>query len=366
MAEFLNQAEVDSMLRAITGEDGFQVFEEEQNSNLIKPYNLAKQERIVRGRMPTLEIINERFGRLLRIGLFDFMRRMPEITVGPVRVIKYNEFIRNLAVPTNLNLISLRPLRGNGLIILEPTLIFSMVDSLFGGDGRLQTEVEGREFSPTEQRIIARMLEVIFTEYSKSWAPVYPLKPEYIRSEMHTQFANIANPAEIVVSSTFEVELGGSTGCIHICIPYSSLEPIRDAMNSGVQNGLGEPDRRWAKMLKSQMQNAEVELMAELSSTRLNIADILSLQKGDFIPLQLNPHIQAKVDGVTVFDCSYGISAGQYALKVERLVKHGAEEDEPPPKVEKAFKSLSEVYSVVSQHGANGADQLHSLAKTQS
>lgn len=365
MAEFLTQAEVDSMLRAITGEDGFGPMDDEP-ADAIKPYNLAKQERIVRGRMPTLEIINERFARLLRIGLFDFMRRMPEISVGAVRVIKYNEFIRNLAVPTNLNLISLRPLRGNGLIILEPSLIFSMVDSLFGGDGRLQTEVEGREFSPTEQRIIARMLEVIFSEYSKAWAPVYPLKPEYIRSEMHTQFANIANPAEIVVSSTFEVELGDSSGFIHICIPYSSLEPIRDAMNSGVQNGLGEPDRRWTKMLKSQMENAEVELMAELATARLNFAEILSLRKGDFIPLQLNPHIQAKVDGVTVFDCSYGISGGQYALKVERLIKQGNSDADNPPPREKAFKSLSEVYSIVSQHGANGADQLQSLVKSQS
>ena len=362
--DFLSQDEVDVLLRGVNGEE--EAKESADTGEGVRPYNLATQERIVRGRMPTLEIINERFARLIRIGLFNFMRRSPEISVGSVKVQKYNEFIRNLVVPTNLNIMSMKPLRGNGLFIFDPSLVFAVIDNLFGGDGRFHTRVEGRDFTPTEQRIIARMLDVIQKEFITAWAPVFPLQPEYVRSEMHTQFANIANPAEIVVSSTFEVELGDSSGFIHICIPYSSLEPIRDAMNSGVQNGLGEPDRRWTKMLKNQMENAEVELMAELATARLNFAEILSLRKGDFIPLQLNPHIQAKVDGVTVFDCSYGISGGQYALKVERLIKQGNSDADNPPPREKAFKSLSEVYSIVSQHGANGADQLQSLVKSQS
>ncbi|HEX4879758.1 MAG TPA: flagellar motor switch protein FliM [Limnobacter sp.] len=362
MPHALSQEEVDALLAGVTGEDasaGDNVVE----TGGVRTYDLSSQERIVRGRMPTLEIINERFARLLRIGLFDFMRRMPEVTVGSVKVIKYNEFIRNLAVPTNLNLISIKPLRGNGLVILDPTMIFAMVDTMFGGDGRLQTEIEGREFSATEQRIIARVLEVVFSEYAKAWAPVYPLVPEYVRSEMHTQFANIANPAEIVVSSKFQIELGSASGSIHICLPYSSLEPIRDAMSSAVQSNQGETDRRWSKLLKSQMQMAEVELQVTLAHANLTVADVLTLQKGDFIPLHMTPTVQAKVDNVPVFDCTYGISGGQYAVKVEKLIKPGQDSLAERPKPVRAFKSLSEVYAMVSEHGAGTLDELKNMVK---
>jgi flagellar motor switch protein FliM len=160
----------------------------------VRPYNLATQERIVRGRMPTLEIINERFARLLRMGLFNFMRRSAEISVGPVRVVKYSEFIRNLVVPTNLNLVQAKPLRGNALFIFDPNLVFLVVDTLFGGSGALQARIEGRDFTPTEQRIIQRMLAIVFEDLEKSWKPVHELKFEYVRSEVNTQFANIAHP----------------------------------------------------------------------------------------------------------------------------------------------------------------------------
>src|SRR5437016_4587331 len=195
--EFLTQDEVDALLKGVGGEkDEPQITEE---TGGVRPYNLATQERIVRGRMPTLESINDRFARLLRIGLFNFMRRSPEVSVGPVRVIKYSEFIRNLVVPTNLNVVQMKPLRGNALFVFEPTLVFLVVDNLFGGDGRFHSRVEGRDFTPTEQRIIQRMLQVVFDDYQKSWKGIYPLTFEYVRSEMHTQFANIATPTEIVV-----------------------------------------------------------------------------------------------------------------------------------------------------------------------
>src|SRR5512141_1219757 len=165
--EFLSQEEVDALLRGVTGES--EEKKEEAEAGGIRPYNLATQERIVRGRMPTLEIINERFARLLRIGLFNFMRRTAEISVGPVRVLKYSEFVRNLVVPANLNLVQVKPLRGSALLVFERTLVFQIVDSLFGGDGRFHTRVEGRDFAPTEMRIIQRMLQVVFDEYQKAW-----------------------------------------------------------------------------------------------------------------------------------------------------------------------------------------------------
>ena len=165
--EFLTQDEVDALLKGVSGDAEAPAQEDAPGG--VRPYNLATQERIVRGRMPALEIINERFARSLRVGLFNFMRRSPEISVGPVRVIKYSEFVRNLVVPTNLNIVQVKPLRGSGLFVFEPSLVFLVVDNLFGGDGRFHMRVEGRDFTPTEQRIIRRMLEVVTADYEAAW-----------------------------------------------------------------------------------------------------------------------------------------------------------------------------------------------------
>lgn len=316
--DFLSQDEVDALLRGVNGEE--EATEQGEDATGVRTYNLATQERIVRGRMPTLEIINERFARLIRIGLFNFMRRSPEISVGPVKVVKYNEFIRNLVVPTNLNVMNMRPLRGNALFIFDPSLVFAVIDNLFGGDGRFHTRVEGRDFTQTEQRIIKRMLDVVRNDFVTAWAPVFPLEPEYVRSEMHTQFANIATPSEIVVTTTFNIELGASGGSFHVCVPYATLEPIRDLLYSSMQGDQVEPDRRWVNMLKKQVQLAEVDLVADLASADLTVGDIMELRVGDVIPIDIESHIKARVDNVPVFNCTYGVSNGQYSLKVEETI----------------------------------------------
>src|SRR5450830_655570 len=315
---FLSQEEVDALLKGVTGDQDDSQSQEDTSG--VRTYNLATQERIVRGRMPTLEIINERFARLLRIGLFNFLRRSAEVSVGTVRVSKYSEFIRNLVVPTNLNLVHMKPLRGTSLIVLDPGLVFLLVDNLFGGDGRFHTRVEGRDFTQTEQRIIHRILDIIFETYAKSWEPVYPIEFEYIRSEMNTQFANIATPNEVVVSSTFTVELGSVSGQIHFCMPYSMIEPIRDALTSSLQGEALEVDKRWIRLMTQQIQVAEVELVATLRTGRASFDEILNMKVGDIIPLNVPEQIQATVDGVPVMDCTYGVLNGQYALKVEKLL----------------------------------------------
>jgi len=315
---FLSQEEVDALLKGVNGDqDDVQTQEDTAG---VRTYNLATQERIVRGRMPTLEIINERFARLLRVGLFNFLRRSAEVSVGSVRVSKYSEFIRNLVVPTNLNLVHMKPLRGTALMVFDPGLVFLLVDNLFGGDGRFHTRVEGRDFTQTEQRIILRILDIVFEAYTKSWEPVYPVEFEYIRSEMNTQFANIATPNEVVVASTFTVELGSVSGQIHFCMPYSMIEPIRDSLTSSLQGEALEVDKRWIRLMTQQIQIAEVELVASLGTARVNFDEILNMRVGDIIPLQIPEFISATVDGVPVMDCSYGVKNGQYALKVEKLL----------------------------------------------
>ena len=315
---FLSQEEVDALLKGVNGDQDDVSVPEDTTG--VRTYNLATQERIVRGRMPTLEIINERFARLLRVGLFNFLRRSAEVSVGSVRVSKYSEFIRNLVVPTNLNLVHMKPLRGTALMVFDPGLVFLLVDNLFGGDGRFHTRVEGRDFTQTEQRIILRILDIVFEAYTKSWEPVFPVEFEYIRSEMNTQFANIATPNEVVVSSTFTVELGSVSGQIHFCMPYSMIEPIRDALTSSLQGEALEIDKRWIRLMTQQIQVAEVELVAVLGTGRATFDGILNMKVGDIIPLNVTEQIQATVDGVPVMDCTYGILNGQYALKVEKLI----------------------------------------------
>ena len=325
-SDFLSQEEVDALLRGVSGESDEPVAEEVDDGG-VRPYNMATQERIVRGRMPTMELINERFARYLRIGLFNYMHRNAEVSVGPIRVQKYAEFVRNLVVPTNLNLVVAKPLRGTGLVVFDPNLVFLVVDNMFGGDGRFHTRIEGRDFTPTEQRIIQGMLNVVFTEYSKAWAPVFKIDLEYVRSEMNSQFANIATPSEIVVATSFSLELGGAQAEMHFCFPYSMLEPIREMLYSTMQSDHLTQDRRWVNLLSRQLQTAEVELTCNLGIAKVTLRDIVNMRVGDVIPLTIPEPLQAEVDGVPIIACRYGTQGGQYAVKIERFL--GADEPEP-------------------------------------
>jgi flagellar motor switch protein FliM len=317
--QILSQDEVDALLQGITGESQ-KLEQEDTPTGGIRDYDLASQERIVRGRMPTMEIINERFARNIRIGLFNLIRKSPEVAIGGIKVQKYSAFLREIVVPTNFNIVSVRPLRGSGLIVCDPTLVFAVIDALFGGAGKFHTRIEGRDFSPTEQRVILRLVETIIAEYKKAWTGIYPVEMEYQRSEMQPQFANIATPSEIVVATSFTLEIGETSGTVHFCIPYSTLEPIRDVLYSTMQGDSSEPDRRWVKLLKQQIQSADVKLVAELAHAHATIEQLLAFKPGDFIELDLNPMIQAKIDGVPVFDCHYGTSNGRYAIKIDRLL----------------------------------------------
>jgi flagellar motor switch protein FliM len=317
--QILSQDEVDALLQGITGESQ-KLEEEEAPTGGIRDYNLANQERIVRGRMPTMEVINERFARNIRIGLFNLIRKSPEVSIGGIKVQKFSAFLREIVVPTNFNIVSVKPLRGSGLIVCDPSLVFAVIDALFGGTGKFHTRIEGRDFSPTELRVILRLVECIVAEYRKAWMGIYPLDLEYQRSEMQPQFANIATPSEIVVATNFTLEIGETTGSVHFCIPYSTLEPIRDVLYSTIQGDAAEPDRRWVNLLKEQIQSAEVDLVAELGTTPATVEQLLAFKPGDFLELDLDPVIQAKIQGVPVFDCHYGTSSGRYAIKIEQLL----------------------------------------------
>ena len=316
--QILSQDEVDALLQGITGESQ-KLEPEEIKHEAIRNYDIGGQERIVRGRMPTMEIVDERFARNIRLGMFNFIRKSPEVSIGGTKVIKYSAFLREIVVPTNFNIVQIKPLRGSGLIVCDPSLVFAVIDALYGGNGKYHTRIEGRDFSPTEMRVIHRLVDCIITEYRKAWAGIYPLELEYQRSEMQPQFCTVASPNEVVVASSFTLEVGETSGTVHICLPYSTLEPIRDVLYSAMQ-GEGEPDRRWIKLLRSQLQSADLPIVAELATARATVEQLLSYKPGDFIELDLQQMIQAKVDGVPVFDCSYGTSNGRNAIKIDRLL----------------------------------------------
>jgi flagellar motor switch protein FliM len=317
---FLSQEEVDALLEGVTGESQ-KLVEEVHERGEVRSYNISSQERIVRGRMPTMEIVNERFARNLRVGLFNFIRRSPEISVGPVTVQRYSAFLRELAVPTNFNIVAIRPLRGSGLIVCEPTLVFGVIDTLYGGIGKFQARIEGRDFSATEQRVINRLVDVITDEYKKAWKGIYPLELEYQRSEMQPQFANIATPSEIVISTSFQLEIGEITGAIHFCMPYATLEPIRDVLYSSTQGDSIEVDRRWVNVLTQEIQAAQITLVAELARADATVEQLLAMKVGDFIELDRQPKIQVTVDGVPVFECQYGTHNAKYAIRIDKSLR---------------------------------------------
>jgi flagellar motor switch protein FliM len=311
MAEdILSQEEVDALLRGVSDEVDASAWLETDAG--VRPYDIGRQERIVRGHMPGLELVNERFTGLLRAGLFDFMRKDVEISAGPVRALKYGEFVRTLVVPTNLNLVQIKPLKGHALIVFEPALVSQVVEYLFGGQGRFHTRADGWSFTPTEMRVIQRMLHVVFEQYQRAWQPVFDLTLEYIRSETHTQLAAIATPAEAVVATDFSIDLGGARGDFHVCIPYAMLEPIGNLM-------------RWTSLLSAQVYSADVELKVNLAQVEVTVRQLLGLRPGDVIAVDLPEVLVAEVDGVPVLEGGYGVANGQYALQVERLV--GGERD---------------------------------------
>ena len=319
--DFLSQDEVDALLKGVN-EEAIEVINSNPSASKDpRPYNLASQERIVRGRMPTLESINDRFVRLLRVGLFNFIRKSSEVTVGPLQVIKYGEFIRNLVMPSNLNIVQIKPLRGQALIVVDPSLVLQIVDNLFGGVGRTVNLSEGREFTATESRIVQNLLTVIFTEYEKAWHPIYQIKCEFVRSEINTRFASIALPTEVAIISSFNITLGdGVSGDFHICLPYTMIQPIRDILYSSLQGDQTEVDGMWVKLLRQQIQLAEINLISNLCETTATLRQIMNMKEGDVVPLDIPDSVVAKVDGVPIFECKYGISNGQYALKVGKVL----------------------------------------------
>ncbi len=316
--KILDQAEIDALLHGV--DTGAVSTEAPPAPNEVRQYDLANQMRIVRGRMPTLEMINERFARLHRINLYNLLRRSPEVGVGPVQIKKFSEFVHTLHVPTSLNLVKINPLRGTALIVLDPKLVFAVVDNFFGGTGR-HAKIEGREFTATEQRIIHLVLRGVFADMREAWSHVAAIELEYLQSEINPHFANIVSPSEIVVVTSFHIELDGTGGNLHVALPYAMIEPLREVLDAGMASDRMEKDERWMQSLREEMEDAELEITTLLGRSSLTLAELVNLRPGDVVPCDFNGKVTLIAEDVPVFRGSFGISHGHQAVKIEERIR---------------------------------------------
>lgn len=311
--DLLSQDEIDALLHGV--DDGLVEVEEPVKVGSVRTYDLTSQDRIVRGRMPTLEMINERFARYTRVSMFNLLRRSADVAVGGVQVMKFGEYVHSLYVPTSLNLVKLKPLRGTALFILDARLVFKLVDNFFGGDGR-HAKIEGREFTPTELRVVRMVLDQAFADLREAWHAVMDLNFEYINSEVNPALANIVSPSEVVVVSTFHIELDGGGGDLHITMPYSMIEPIREMLDAGFQSDLDDQDERWMRALREDVLEVVVPLSATVARRQLKLRDILHMQPGDVIPVELPEDVIMRANGVPTFKVKLGSHKGNLALQV--------------------------------------------------
>ena len=311
--DLLSQDEIDALLHGV--DDGLVQAETAAEPGSVKSYDLTSQDRIVRGRMPTLEMINERFARYTRISMFNMLRRSADVAVGGVQVMKFGEYVHSLYVPTSLNLVKIKPLRGTALFILDAKLVFKLVDNFFGGDGR-HAKIEGREFTPTELRVVRMVLEQAFIDLKEAWQAIMEVNFEYINSEVNPAMANIVGPSEAIVVSTFHIELDGGGGDLHVTMPYSMIEPVREMLDAGFQSDLDDQDERWVKALREDLLDVDVPLSATVARRQLRLRDILHMQPGDIIPVELPEEMIMRANGVPSFKVKLGSHKGNLALQV--------------------------------------------------
>ncbi|ADN75251.1 flagellar motor switch protein FliM [Ferrimonas balearica DSM 9799] len=339
MSDLLSQDEIDALLHGVDEVEEDDQFSGGEGATI---YDFTSQDRIVRGRMPTLELVNERFARHLRISLFNMMRRNAEVSINGVQMVKFGEYVHTLFVPTSLNMVRFRPLKGTGLITMEARLVFILVDNFFGGDGRFQAKIEGREFTPTERRIIQLLLKTVFEDYKESWAPVMDVEFEYLDSEVNPAMANIVSPTEVVVVSSFHIELDGGGGDFHITLPYSMIEPIRELLDAGVQSDKQDTDMRWAKALQDEIMDVPVDLSTMLLEQELTLRDIMEMKAGDIIPVEMPEHLLVRIEDLPTFRGKLGRKGDNVAVRIEERI--------PRP------KSYKNELQLINRHGGIALD----------
>jgi flagellar motor switch protein FliM len=325
MAQILSQEEVDALLRGVTDGEIETETEEAVDESGIVSYDLTSQERIIRGRMPTLDIINQRFTRLFRNSLSSTLRKVLDVSTVSTDTVKFGEFIKSLPVPASLHIFKMEPLRGFALFIAESKLVFALVDTFFGGGGNVSMKIEGRDFTTIEQRMIKKVILMALEDLEKAWKPVHNVTISFVRSEVNPQFAAIVPPTDVVVVILFEIEMDQVSGTITVCLPYSTIEPIIGKLKAGFQSDQLEVDQLWIKRLRERMLEAEVEVVVELGKAKITSKDLVNFKRGDIIQLSndVTEELTVKVEGIPKFRGYPGTMKGSKAIQVSSIIARG-------------------------------------------
>ncbi|WP_440878131.1 flagellar motor switch protein FliM [Vibrio natriegens] len=320
MTDLLSQDEIDALLHGVDDVDDVDDSIDDDPGGAVS-FDFSSQDRIVRGRMPTLELINERFARHMRISLFNMLRKTAEVSINGVQMMKFGEYQNTLYVPTSLNMVRFRPLKGTALITMEARLVFILVENFFGGDGRFHAKIEGREFTPTERRIIQLLLKVVFEDYKEAWSPVMGVEFEYLDSEVNPSMANIVSPTEVIVVSSFHIEVDGGGGDFHVVMPYSMVEPIRELLDAGVQSDKMETDVRWSSALREEIMDCPVNFRVNLLEKNISLRDLMELQPGDIIPIEMPEHATMFVEDLPTYRVKMGRADDKLAVQVSQEIE---------------------------------------------
>ncbi|MGE4422916.1 MAG: flagellar motor switch protein FliM [Pseudodesulfovibrio sp.] len=317
MSKILEQDEVDALLRGLSGGDVETETEIPEDDTGVVAFDLANQDRIIRGRMPVLEIVNDRFARLCTNALANTMRKRVDINPISIDMSKFGDFMRSLPVPTSISIFKMDPLRGNALLVVDSRLVFALVENFFGGAGS-QPKVEGRDFTPIEQAIVERVVKIALANMEESWKPVHEVHVEMVRTEVNPQFAAIVPPSDVVIVVTFEVELENAIGSLIVCLPYATMEPIRSKLHASFQSERLEVDHVWINRFKERLMETPVEMVVRLGRTTISGRQLLYLQEGDIILLDTDEDelLEAEVEGVRKFQGLPGRVKGNKSFKV--------------------------------------------------
>lgn len=323
MDQVLSQSEVDALLNAVSDGrvDGADKGNSGETSGIVH-YDLANQDRIIRGRMPTLDIIHDRFIRLFRVSLSAALRKVANIGVNSSGPIKFGEFMNSLPLPSCLNILRVEPLRGSAVMVIESKLLYALVDSLFGGSDVPYTKIEGKDFTPIEIKIARRIVMAAIEDLEKAWAPVFPLKIHYSRTEINPQFVAVVPPSDVVISTAFDVELEKMSGSIKLVIPYSTLEPIKSKLSVGFQNEQLEVDHIWINRIKNQLMATNMNIAVNLGHAWLNMRDFVELRRGDIIMLDKDADkpLDVLVENIHKYRGVPGVIRGNRAIKLTEMM----------------------------------------------
>jgi flagellar motor switch protein FliM len=320
MDEILSQEEVDALLKGI--QEGDVETEKGVEPSGVKSYDFTGQEKIVRGRMPTLDIANERLARNFRLSLSAAIRRMVDITNVNVTVTKFYDFMRGVPFPSSINIFKMEPLRGFGLLVFDAQMIFSLIEFFFGGTGKTYYKPEGREFTPIEQKIIHKVVMMFFDDMEEAWRAIFPMKPLYVRAEMNPQFVNIVTPVDVVIKVEFVLEVEGKQCKAYLCIPYGTVEPIKEKLYSAFSADRDELDMKWLDRLKDRLKEIPVMITGELGKVKLDVGRVVDLKVDNLIMLdrRVDEDIDILVEGSPKFTGQFGIYRGAMALKVNKVL----------------------------------------------